>query len=197
MRSTVLAAAVSSAVALVGFAGAANASATVDLIWVDVTNTDSNGNPICLQPAQRNCPQLGTTLSSEAVAVTDNITLGVIITAGPLGILAAGVSVDYGDTLPKLSVTDFRRSTTTVPLQYLPTHLGEPNDLTSGWVQNINAVCCGPLAGIGLLAGATAYLGTVTFHADARSIGTLEIEVSIGDGQGGEDPDFDSTQRAL
>ena len=41
MRLTVFAAAaVGSAVALVGFAGAANASATIDLIWADTgTNT--------------------------------------------------------------------------------------------------------------------------------------------------------------
>jgi hypothetical protein len=42
-----------SVVALVGFASAANASATIDLIWIDVSVTDSSG-PVCLKPAQRN-----------------------------------------------------------------------------------------------------------------------------------------------
>ncbi len=48
MKLTIFAAVVGSVAALVGFAGAANASATIDLIWIDVTNVDSDGNPICL-----------------------------------------------------------------------------------------------------------------------------------------------------
>ena len=115
MRSTVFLA-VGSVVALVGFAGAASASATIDLIWIDVTNVDSDGNPICLEPAERNCPQLGTTISSLAVA--DDITLGVIITAGPLGSLGAGVSVNYGDALPNLSVTKFGVLLTPISLPF-------------------------------------------------------------------------------
>jgi hypothetical protein len=84
-----LAVAMASAVALVGFAGAANASATVDLIWIDVSETDAAGNPICLLPANRNCPpdprspDDGVTINS--VTLFDNITLGVILTAGPNG----------------------------------------------------------------------------------------------------------------
>ena len=68
-----IAVAMGSVVALVGFAGAANASATVDLIWIDISDVDTNGIPICLRPLNRDCPQLGTTLTS--VAVTDTITL--------------------------------------------------------------------------------------------------------------------------
>ena len=140
MRLTAFAtAAVSSAVALMGFAGVANASATVDLIWIDVTNTDADGNPICLQPANRDCPRLGTTLSN--VAVTDSITLGVIITAGPGSILAVGVDVDYTDTLPKLSVTAFRNLTTT---PYLPTTFPGLNNEPDGWVVFINAIAVPP-----------------------------------------------------
>ena len=162
---------------LVGFAGTANASATVDLIWIDITDTDTDGKPICLQPANRNCPQLGSTISN--VAMTDNITLGVIITAGPGSILAVGVDVDYNDTLPKLSVTAFQ-SLITPP--YLPTTFpGLTND-TEGWVEFLNAIAVTittPKFGIGLPAGATAYLGTVTFHKDASISGTHEIAVGV------------------
>ena len=92
--------AMGSVVALMGFAGAANASATVDLIWLDVTNVDTAGNPICLEPANRDCPELGVTLTY--MSVTDTITLGLIITAGPGGVVGAGVSVDYSNMLPTI-----------------------------------------------------------------------------------------------
>ena len=176
--------AMGSMVALAGFAGAANASATVDLIWIDISTTNTAGNPICLQARNRDCPQFGTTLSS--VAVTDSITLGVIITAGPDGIKGAGVSVNFTDAMPKLSVTGFQRLATTKPLEYLPGTLGEVDDSTPGWIQNLNAACCPPLAGIGLPAGETAYLGTVTFHKDALVNGTFDIAIGV-DGPNGTD----------
>ncbi len=169
--------AMGSVVALVGFAGAANASATVDLVWIDVTNLDTAGNVICLKPAKRDCLRLGSTISS--VAVTDNITLGVIITAGAGGLLGAGVDVDYNDALPKLSVSGFRNLTTA---PYLPTTVVEANNDTNGWVQVINAVSIpiiDPPVGIGLPAGATAYLGTVTFHKDFLVNGQFEIAVGV------------------
>ena len=100
------AAAVSSAVALVGFAGAANASATVDLVWIDVSVTATSGAVICLRPTKRNCPQLGDTLIDPAV--TEGITLAVILTAGANDSLAADLSIDYSDALPNLSVTGFQ-----------------------------------------------------------------------------------------
>ena len=176
--------AMGSMVALAGFAGAANASATVDLIWIDISNTDTNGNAICLRAAKRNCPQIGTTLSN--VAVTDSITLGVIITAGPNGISSAGVSVFYGDAAPKLVVTDFQRLATTQPFPYLPSDLGTITDVNPGWIENINAAGGFPLAGIGLPAGNTAYLGTVTFHKTQLVNGTFNIDVNV-DGPVGTD----------
>ncbi len=166
--------AMGSMVALAGFAGAANASATVDLLWIDATAI-TGGDFSCLAPINRDCPIIGTTISS--VAVTDSITLGIIITAGPNGLQGAGVGVDYNDAIPKLSVTGFKRLKTTKPLQYLPANVGEPNNDSTGWVQNINALCCGGLGGIGLPAGNTAYLGTVTFHKDALVNGTFDIHV--------------------
>jgi hypothetical protein len=168
--------AMGSVVALMGFAGAADASATVDLIWIDVTNVDSSGNPICLRSLQRNCPQLGTTLSS--VAVTDNITLGVIITAGPGGLVGAGVSVDYSDVLPSLSVNGFQSLTTTSPFYWLPVGLGVISDIPP-FIDNFSALAIIPNAGLGfgLPAGQSAYLGTVSFHRDQLLNGTFEIAV--------------------
>ena len=172
--------AMGSVVALAGFAGMANASATVDLVWIDVTGTDTAGNAICLRPAKRNCPQFGSTISG--VAVTDSITLGVLITAGPNSVLGAAVDVFYGDAQPKLSVTAFQSLTTTRPLQYLPGGLGEVDGSVDGWIQLINATAIptlNPPLGIGLPAGATAYLGTVTFHKDQLINGTFDIAVNV------------------
>ena len=171
--------ALGSLVALAGFAGTANASATIDLVWIDVTTLDTAGNVVCLKPAKRNCPQLGTTIIGAVP--TDSITLGVLVTAGPMAMQAAGVSVDYNGALPKLSVTDFRRVTTILPLPLqLPAFVGPLDDPhVDGWIQNIGAASGAPLAGIGLQPGATAYLGTVTFHKDQLINGTFEIGVGV------------------
>jgi hypothetical protein len=167
--------AMGSLVALFGSAGAANASATVDLIWIDISIVDTNGIPICLKSLNRNCPQLGTTLSS--VAVTDNITLGLIITAGPGGLMGAGVSVDYSDVLPTLSVNGFRSLTTTNPAYWLPTSLGVVSDMPP-FIDNFSALSLTFAAnGIGLPAGQSAYLGTVSFHKDQLLNGTFEVAV--------------------
>ena len=169
--------ALGSMVALAGFAGVASASATVDLVWIDVSGTDTAGNPICLRPAKRNCPQLGSTIQS--IGVTDSITLGVLITAGPGSILTAGVDVDYRSAQPKLSVGGFQAFSTTRPLVYLPLLLFDPpNNFVDGWVQFLGAGSQ-PFQGlgIGLSPGASAYLGTVTFHKDELINGTFEIAV--------------------
>ncbi len=176
-----VAVAMGSVVAFAGFAGAANASATVDLIWIDISNVDTNGNPICLRPANRDCPQLGTTLSS--VAVSDNITLGVIITAGAGGFGGGGVSVNYGDALPNLSVVQFSSLTTPI---VLPFNLGITTNQPP-YIDNINAGASPPLGiGIGLPPGVSAYLGTVTFRKDLPVNGIFEIAVGT-DGPGGTD----------
>jgi hypothetical protein len=162
-----------SAVTLVGFAGAANASATVDLIWIDTTDT------ACTNANRRDCPQLGTTLSS--VATTDNIVLLVRLTAGAGGVVGAGVSVDYSDLLPGFSTSGFRTFTTG---SQLTNTLGAVSDIPP-FVDNINAISF-PYASVGhgLPAGASAYLGTVTFHQDVLANGTFEIEVGAsGPGQ--------------
>jgi hypothetical protein len=185
-------------VALLGFAGAARASATVDLIWIDVSQTNTAGDPICLLPANRNCapdPRSldgGVTLTSLAssVALSDNITLGVILTAGPNGSIGGGVSVNYGGALPKLGVVGFQSFATTLPLAYLPLNLGSTTN-QSPYIDNINAASVPPLGlGIGLPPGASAYLGTVTFHEDALIDGSFEISVGT-DGPGRTDDVLD------
>ncbi len=140
MRLTVFAAAASSVAALVGFAGAANASATIDLIWADTgTNQISNVN------------------TSSA------ITLQVILTAGPNGSSGAGVSVDYGATKGKLVVLGYASTPSEGDDSPLPFQLG-PTINTGSRIGNINSVAIPPFAGTGLLAGQSHQLGTVTFH---------------------------------
>lgn len=143
------AAAVASAVALVGFAGMANASATIDLIWA------ANG-----------------TDTIESVADGSAITLQVILTAGPAGSQGGGVSVDYSGALPGVSVVAFA-STIGGPLPLL---LGSTTD-TGSRVENINSASFPPYVGTGLTAaGQSHQLGTVTFNKDASlGNGTFEI----------------------
>jgi hypothetical protein len=187
MRLTVLAAAMGSVLALVGFAGAANASATVDLIWIDTTDT------ACTDDGRRDCPQLGTTLTS--VALSDNITLAVILTAGPNGSIGGGVSVNYGN-VPTLSVVQFQSLSTTSPSAYLPEHLGTTTNQPP-FINNINAGATPQLGrGIGLPAGQSAYLGTVTFHQYIFVNGSFEIAVGT-DGPGGTDGLLDGVGNSI
>jgi hypothetical protein len=179
--------AMGSAVALLGFAGAANASATVDLVWIDVTTTNTAGKTICLLAKQRNCPVIGSEIgvSPSTVLVSDSITLGVIVTAGPNGLSGGGLSVDYSAAAGH-SVTAFQAMVTTYPLVSLPLQLGSTTD-TGTFIDNINAAASVLLGnGIGLPSGGTAYLGTVTFHKDALVNGTFEIAVGTN-GPGGTD----------
>ena len=148
--------AMGSVVALVGFAGAANAAATVDLIWAD-SGTSMIGNP------------------DTSIEVTEgqSITLGVILTAGPGGLAGGGVSVDYSNMLPTFSVNDFQRLAT---LPRLLDGFGVTSDIPP-FINNFSALAPAPGAGIGLSAGQTAYLGTVSFHKDQLQYGTFEIDV--------------------
>ena len=154
MRSTVFAAAASSVAALVGFAGAANASATIDLIWA-VSGTDT----------------------TSILGTSSNITLNVILTAGPDGSTGAGVSVDYSAAVGTLSVIGY--ASTPSPFGgALPLTVGDTTDLGSR-IDNINSVALIPFGlGTGLTAeGQSHMLGTVTFHTDALVIGMFEIRV--------------------
>ncbi len=172
MRLTVLAAAaVGSAVALVGFAGAANASATVDLIWA------KNG-----------------TDQISAVNLSSAITLQVILTAGPNGSYGGGVSVDYSATAGKLVMLGYS-STPSDPAgdNLLPIALGETTD-TGMRIENISSVSFPPFFGTGLLEGQSHQLGTVTFHKGAIAENTFEIGV---DADGPTDAILDGTGREI
>lgn len=136
----------------------------------------------------------GTALDSEASATwpceDHAITLVAILTAGPDGSWGAGVSVNYGDALPQVSVLGFQSMTTTKPFVYLPLSSGTTTD-QSPYIDHINALADPPAGfGLGLPAGGTAYLGTITFHKDLVAHGTYEIRVGT-DGPGGADAVFD------
>jgi hypothetical protein len=182
------AAAMGSVVALAGFASTANASATIDLIWIDVSNTTSTGAIICLRPAKRDCPQIGTEIKS--VASSDDITLLVQVTAGPDGVVGAAVSVDFtelvGSGTPDMSVQDFQSMSTFQPGAYFVQELGVTSVIGT-FVDNVNASSSPFLGvGLGLPATATAYLGTVTFHETNLVNGTFVVDVGL-DGPGGTD----------
>jgi hypothetical protein len=182
-------AAVGSVVALAGFAGAADASATIDLIWIDLSGTDAAGDPICLEPVNRNCPpdprspDNGVTISS--LAVSDYITMAVIVTAGSGGVVGAGASVDYSSALQVIRAVDFRRFTTVSP-DLLTGHFG-PTVNTPPFIDNINAVAVPYTgSGSGVPANQSAYLGTVSFEMDQLVVGTYEITIGAF-GPGGMD----------
>ena len=147
MRSTGIVAAVGGVVALVGFAGAANASATIDLIWADTgTNQISNVN------------------TSSA------ITLSVILTAGPNGSAGAGVSVDYSDALNTLSVIGYASNPN--PNLSFPHTVGDAVD-SGTHINNLSAACFLNFCN-GLMAGESHQLGTVQFH-NSGVVGTFEL----------------------
>ena len=145
------AAAVVSAVALVGFAGVAGASATIDLIW-SANGTDTIAD----------------------VPDGSNIQLRVILTAGPAGSQGGGVSVDYGQ-IEGLTVASFQST----PGGALPLLLGSTTD-TGSRVENVNSASFPPFVGTGLSAGQSHQLGTVTFNKSANvGNGTFEITSDV------------------
>jgi len=135
--------------AFVGFAGAAGASATIDLIWAK-TGTNE--------------------LYAGDTGDSSNLTLKVILTAGPNGSQGAGVSVDYTEVLSSLSAIAFMST----PGGALPFPLGNTID-TGTRIQNISAGALPPYVGTGLAAGQSHQLGTVTFHNDPFRGGGVEI----------------------
>lgn len=181
--------AMGSVLALAGFASNANASATVDLIWLDLS-----AGTVCQRPANRNCPRIGTTLSN--VSVSDNITLLVLLTAGPAGSIGGGVSVDYTPTVPSYSVNSFKSFTTIKPKYWLPNTLGTTTNIPN-FIDNINASAL-PVAnqGLGLPPGQSAYLGTVSFTKNVIVNGTFEIKVG-DNGPGGTDGLLDGVGNSI
>jgi len=153
MRLTVFAAALGSGVALVGFAGAANASATIDLIWADTGTNEIRG-----------------------VNSSSAITLQVILTAGPAGSWGGGVSVDYSRAADALEVIGFMSTPSSLPTDPLPMTLGATYD-TGSRIENVNSAAA-PWVGLGTgltFAGQSHQLGTVTFRKNALAGGVWEI----------------------
>ena len=147
------AAAAGSAMALVGLAGVANASATIDLIWA------ANG---------------ANNISRAELSLKG--TLQVILTAGPNGSTGAGVSVDYSTAVSSLSVLGYA-STPSDPAtgdDKLPLQLGSTTD-TGTRIENINSSALVPYLGTGLSAGQSHQLGTVTFLSPSGIYGSPEI----------------------
>jgi len=186
--------ALGSVVALAGFAGTANASATVDLIWIDNT-TDT----ACMKPARRDCPRLGTELgvAPDLLATSDSATLLVLLTAGPAGSLGGTVSVDYGMTIPSYSVTTFKSVLTKQPAPWLTSFAVNPTTNQSPFIDAIGALGAPSLSsGLGLPPGQSAYLGTVTFHKELVVNGTFELFVGVN-GPGGTDGVLDREGTAI
>jgi len=140
---------VSGLVALVGFAGSANASATVDLLWA-ATGTNS----------------------ITGVSTSSNIVLNVVLTAGANGSGGGGVSVDYSLIAGDFSVI----SALNYPAAPLSQSFGAPV-ITATQVQSIQAFAFpGPTF---LAAGQSFLMGTITFHVDSVPLGTLSISSVI------------------
>jgi hypothetical protein len=98
-------------VALAGFAGSANASATIDLIWA-ATGTDT----------------------ITGVTTSSNIVLNVVLTAGANGSAGGGVSVDYSALVGDFTVFTF----SSVTSAFLPMSIPPTTD-SGTQINNINA----------------------------------------------------------
>jgi hypothetical protein len=144
---------VSSLIALAGFAGLANASATIDLLWA------ANGT---------------NTISS--VATSSSITLNVVLTAGAGGSAGGGVSVDYSTMVASgdFIVTGFSQPYLLAPLG---SSLGATTNFGGTQIRNINAVDSfvgGPP--FGLLAGQSHLMGTITFQNVTGAAGSFQVD---------------------
>jgi hypothetical protein len=154
-------------IALVGLAGTANASATVDLIWQDTGTGTISG-----------------------LAISDSITLDVVITAGPLGSNGGSVSVDYSLAAGSLTVTSFSND---APGFWFFSPGGAPtHDIPDETVYAINAgSICGSF-GTCLADTESHTIGTVTFRVDSLVGGSLEIvpflSLANGDNVGTANP---------
>jgi len=132
--------------AVIGWAGVAQASANIDLLWNGTSDTISG------------------------ISASSNITLHVVLTAGPGGSIGGGVTIDYSDALGKADLIAFSSSAAD---SIFPIILGSTFD-TGSTVGNVNGACLCPWVGIGLNAGESYLLGTLTFHK-TDGAGSFEI----------------------
>ena len=145
-----IAVALGSVVVLVGFAGAASASATVDLIWRE-SGTDT----------------------VESVAIGSSITADVVLTAGANGISSAGLSIDYSDALAA-GTTELISFFCTADGAFFQFCLS--NGVDSG--SQINTMSIATF-GAGLTAGNSVSMGNVTFQKIANPDGTFVFPVGV------------------
>jgi hypothetical protein len=147
-------------IALVGLAGTANASATIDLIW-----------------------QGSATDTISGLAISDSITMDVVLTAGPLGSNGGSVSIDYSAVAGTLSVTGFSN---TLDGFWFFSPGGAPTNPGDDIIHAVNAgsLSCG-VSGECLADTESQRIGTITFQVDALSGGSLEILVGLFDGTDG------------
>jgi len=151
---TVLVGMVSGLIALVGLAGTANASATVDLIW------QSTG-----------------TGTISGLAVSDTITLDIVLTSGALGSNGGSLSIDYNAVSAFLSVIGYSNAPTGGANYWGLSIVGAPTNPGDGIIHHINAgSICGVL-GSCLADTEFGVLGTVTFNVTVVPVGTLAILV--------------------
>jgi len=129
-----------SLVAIVGFAGHANASATIDLTWANS----------------------GT--SSTSLGLFDTAILNIVLTAGEDDeVVSAGITIDYSDAVGSLSVRGITNNPNAQsPSSMLPLILGHTVD-TGTRVQNITALVFPPFVRTALTTGQTWLLGTLKF----------------------------------
>jgi len=141
------AAAVASAVALVGFAGLASASATIDLLWSD-----------------------GTTLT-DLTTTGQTAAAQVILTAGPGSSDGAALSIDYSAALGVVQVMSItERHVAPLGVTGLGTTTDHP---ATGIISNLYSLCFG----INCLAAGSSYvMGTIVFQrTGATGSGEREI----------------------
>ena len=106
--------------------------------------------------------------SSGSIAGSDAWPSG----SGPGGSVGAGVSVDYSGAAAPLTAIGY---TSKSKSPFLTTTLGTTTD-TGSRIENLNRPAWPAAAlGIGLSAGASAQLGTITFHKDILINDTFEI----------------------
>ncbi len=150
---------VSGLIALVGLVGTANASATVDLIWQG-SGTDT----------------------ISGLAISDSITMDIVITAGPLGSNGGSVSIDYSAVVGTLSVTGFSN---TLDGYWFFSPGGIPTDPGDDIIHSVNAGSICGVFGSCLADTESQRIGTITFRVDALPGGSLEILVGLFDGTDG------------
>ncbi len=160
---TVLVGMVSGLIALVGLAGTANASATVELIWQSTGDDTISG-----------------------LAVSDLITLDIVLTAGTDGSNGGSVSIDFSALAGVMTVWSYSNAPTGGINYWGLSIVGLPTNPGDGIIHHINAGSICFVLGSCLADTEFEIIGTVTFRVDVLPGGPdLEILVGLFDGADG------------